>query len=371
MFFGSYQEFFYVFGFTLIYNLIRFVFPSWIKVRKTILLGGSFAILSTIIDNHTLVVLLFLMLGSFTMGKIMLNPEVNRSTAKKILTSTLFLLIFLFCLRNYAWFSDLLTRNGFGSTADSLSLVGRVGLSYILFRLLHFLVDSYRGKIYRDLNVLTFLNYIFFFPTFLSGPIDRYNNFAYWEKQNRRVLSVDLIFQGSSRLFIGAVKKIMIVPFILPFVNDLSQWGMISPDWHWQILLSVLAYTFYIYFDFSGYSDIAIGSAYLIGIKTPENFNNPYFAQDISEFWKKWHISFSSILTEYVFKPFVIGLSNRFPASPRIRISIIGYLYTFVICGLWHGSTLNFVYWGLWHGIGLAIFKLWIYINQTEYSKFD
>jgi len=359
MFFSSYLEFLYVFSFIIIFNALRWSLPKYIVLRKILLLAGSFVIISTIIDFNTLFILVFLMLGFYSIGKVLLIEKIKSSSRKKILVATLGFLITLFCIRNYTLIGDFLSRYGLEKTVQSISFVGRVGLSYILFRLLHFLVDAYRGKIYSQLNPVTFLNYIFFFPTFLSGPIDRYNNFDYWERSHRPSVTLNLIFQGSARVFIGAVKKIMIVPVILPYVNDLSSFDMISGAWEMQMLLTVLAYTFYIYFDFSGYSDIAIGSAYLIGIRSPENFNNPYISKDIAEFWKRWHISFSTILGEYVFKPIVVGLSKRFSNAPRLSISVIGYIITFVICGLWHGSTRNFAYWGLWHGIGLAIFKIW------------
>ncbi|MBU1718285.1 MAG: MBOAT family protein, partial [Bacteroidetes bacterium] len=119
-------------------------------------------------------------------------------------------------------------------------------------------------------------------------------------------------------------------------------------------------YSVYIYMDFSGYSDIAIGTAYLMGIKTPENFNNPYISQSLREFWKRWHITFSYFLRIYVFKPFIRLYNFIFRSKFYLTVSILAYLSTFLICGLWHGSTVNFVYWGLWHGVGLAINRLWI-----------
>lgn len=137
--------------------------------------------------------------------------------------------------------------------------------------------------------------------------------------------------------------------------------------WQQGLLLSLFLYSLYILFDFSGYSDIAIGTAYLIGIKIPENFDNPYGSKSLSVFWKKWHMTFSNFLFKYVFKPFVVSLSGRFKKLPRLAGSSIGYIFTFIICGIWHGNTINFIYWGLWHGIGLILFKIWdIYVFKPK-----
>jgi len=151
----------------------------------------------------------------------------------------------------------------------------------------------------------------------------------------------------------------MVIDYALDYTVLLPEFSPLM-----ALFLSLLAYSAYIYFDFSGYSDIAIGTAYLIGIKTPENFNNPYFSLNLSVFWKRWHITFSNFLFAYVFKPLLSLFNSIFPRFPRIIISILGYLATFFICGLWHGETINFVYWGLWHGLGLSIGKLWVlYVN--------
>jgi D-alanyl-lipoteichoic acid acyltransferase DltB (MBOAT superfamily) len=149
------------------------------------------------------------------------------------------------------------------------------------------------------------------------------------------------------------------VPLIIHYATDYSVFPVSIPPLM-ALFMSLICYSFYIYLDFSGYSDIAIGTAYLIGIKTPENFNNPYRSQNLSEFWKRWHITFSSFLQLYVFKPFIQLFNILLPSKHRLLITILSYLATFVICGLWHGATINFVYWGLWHGVGLSINKIWL-----------
>ena len=366
MFFTNSLEFIVILIFTLLFNVVKWLFPLSVKLRSVLLLVGSYLILSLIVDPNTLLILSLMMIAVYGVAGILLTVEFPGEKKKKLLTVSLTGLIMLFCVRNYTWLSDIIGTIGFQNTVSQINLVGRIGLSYILFRLLHFLVDAYRNKI-QNLGLIPFLNYIFFFPTYLSGPIDRYNNFVYWQNHHRSSVSLNMIYQGSARLLIGASKKLIIVPLILPFIDDISAFDGLVSRWEGQMLLATFAYSFYIYFDFSGYSDIAIGSAYLLGVKTPENFNNPYMSRDIAEFWKKWHMSFSSVLTEYIFKPFVIGLSKARNKWPRLLVSITGYIYTFIVCGLWHGTTLNFVYWGIWHGLGLAIFKSWeTYMPVTE-----
>lgn len=358
MFFSSYAEFILISAFIVLFNLLSRVFPSYLFFRSLLMLSGSALILSTIVDKNTMFIMFSLISGTFVIGKILEKKNLEVSFRKKLLFASLSFLLLLFCIRNYSWIGSFFNFIGLAKSIESISLVGRIGLSYILFRLLHFLVDAFRGKIYR-MDYLVFLNYIFFFPTYLSGPIDRYNNFSFWLRNRKFNVSVDLFVQGSARVFIGVFKKYFVVPLILPYVNDLSLFDFITNYWEIQLILSVLAYSFYIYFDFSGYSDIAIGSAYMLGIKSPENFNSPYISKDIAEFWKRWHISFSTILGEYIFKPVVVFLSRNYPQVPRLTVSVTGYLFTFIICGLWHGSTLNFVYWGLWHGFGLSVYKIW------------
>jgi alginate O-acetyltransferase complex protein AlgI len=219
-------------------------------------------------------------------------------------------------------------------------------------------VESYRKTIHRS-NLFTFLNYIFFFPNYLAGPIDTYKNFHYWMGNTRFRYHRSLFFAGVSRIFIGAVKTLIIVPMVIDYALDYS---ILIPEFSAfsALMLSLLAYSAYIYFDFSGYSDIAIGTACLIGIRTPENFNNPYFSANLSVFWKRWHMTFSGFLFAYVFRPSLAFLNRLFPHLPRISVTIGGYMFTFFVCGLWHGETVNFVYWGLWHGLGLSIGKAWL-----------
>ncbi len=351
MLFNNYSIFICFITFVLVYNAVKFVSKS-IVLRNIIVLAGNLFILLTLVKEHTLIVIAVLCLLVFLIGKVLQNKN-----SRVLLFTSLTLIIVLFSIRNYTYIQECLAKGIFSFLNAPILSVEKLGLSYILFRLVHYLVESYKNKIHRS-NFITFLNYIFFFPSIIAGPIDTYNNFSFWIGNNKLKYHRSLFFAGVTRIFMGAVKTIGIVPYIIHYATDYTTLtANFSPTL--AILISLLAYSAYIYLDFSGYSDIAIGSAYLIGIKTPENFNNPYVSQNLSEFWKRWHITFSLFLKLYVFKPTIILYNRVINPKHRLLVTVLCYLTTFIICGLWHGDKINFLYWGLWHGVGLAINKIW------------
>ncbi len=362
MFFNDYIVFIYILLFVIIYMLLR-IFVKSRMVRNIAIILGSVLVLLTIINEHTLIILGVLSVLVFLSGKLL-----QRKRSKIALGLALSFIIILFCIRNYPYIQNIISESFLSFINEPVLSVQKLGISYILFRYVHWLAESYRRTI-KQSDIFTFLSYIFFFPNYLAGPIDTYKNFHYWLGNTRFSYQRSLFFAGISRLFIGALKTLIIVPLVIDYALDYS---ILLPDFSPMaaLMLSLLAYSAYIYFDFSGYSDIAIGTAYLIGIKTPENFNNPYFSSNLSVFWKRWHITFSNFLFAYVFKPSLALFNRLFPQFPRISISILGYMTTFFICGLWHGDTVNFVYWGLWHGLGLSLGKLWqLYMPLSQKIK--
>ena len=339
MFFSSAGEFTLVIIFLVIYFVARALRITW--PRKIGLFLGNIVLLFTVLNAATLLLQIGLSLLVFLVGT-QLRFIRNQSLKKGIITFTIAGLIGMFIYRNYG--------------VDE-SIIARLGISYILFRHIQFLTDAFKEKI-QQYNGFDYVNFILFFPNFLAGPIDTFNNFSRWHNKPWGKLQKALILPGISRIFIGATKKYALVPFILAEATDYQ----ILAQHHGIYIglgLSLLAYSAYIYLDFSGYSDIAIGTGYLMGIRTPENFRSPYLSTNLADFWRRWHITFSNFLRNLIFKPLVIQLSTWFPSAPRLFISSLGYIITFVICGVWHGNTLNFVYWGLWHGAGLVILKLW------------
>jgi len=222
-------------------------------------------------------------------------------------------------------------------------------LAFFTFEFIHYAVDRYRGATPAG-KFGEYLAFILFFPTMVAGPIKRYQDFR--PKLENPSLVWDQDWQiGITRILVGLAKKFMIADLLTAFTNHLNH-ADIAAAQRWVLPIWLLAYGMKIYFDFSAYSDIAIGSARLFGIKVPENFDWPYLRTNISEFWRHWHMSLYKWLVDYVFIP--LGGSRKNP--PRVYLNV---LITMFLSGLWHGAGLNFIVWGLWHGLLLAGHRLW------------
>jgi alginate O-acetyltransferase complex protein AlgI len=223
-------------------------------------------------------------------------------------------------------------------------IVSLLGLSYITFQVISYIVDVSRGTIPAERNLLRFAAYILFFPKLISGPITRYKQF----RDQLAVLDppVAEIAGGFRRVLIGVIKRILIASQLGIFANAVFDLPTpnVEPHIAW---LALLAYSLQIYFDFSGYTDVALGLGRMIGITLPENFNYPYTAQSISDFWRRWHITLSTWFREYVFYP----LERR---KLRFGGQQINLIIVFLLTGLWHGPTLTFIAWGLLHGLAIA-----------------
>lgn len=334
-----------------------------IETRKAVLLFADILVLSSLVNFTTVLCVLLVSLGCYTVGTQLADrrPGTDRkdrnSSGFALLTISVAFLVGLLAVAKYPLARWVLSATHFADLTAGISLVQVLGLSYLFFKLVHFLVDAYRGLL-PSLDIVTYLNYLFFFPTYLAGPIDRYQNFDRWLRNESHKKDALLIRSGLYRLMIGIIKTKGLVPLIVGYALDFDKVA-VSGVHLVNVLVSLVAYSLYLYLDFSGLSDLAIGSGMMLGFRVPENFTSPYLATNISEFWKRWHRSLSSILREYVFVPTVKALSRRYPRAPRLLITIAGYFVTFVICGAWHGSGLHFVLWGLWHGLGLSLHKLW------------
>ena len=220
MLFNNVQEFLFIISFVLIYNIARRVSSSR-ALFKGLILVGNFVVLSTVISAYSMMALLVLSLVVFEVGRRLAQAATLQAKNKWLVGIAVSALIFLFCVRNYPWFAGAVSAYRFPFFLESMGLVERIGLSYILFRLIHFLVDAYKGKIGQP-GYVVFVNYIFFFPTFLSGPIDRYQNFHYWSNELHRRKHKVLMVAGVSRIFIGVLKKMVIVPEIIGYATSFS-----------------------------------------------------------------------------------------------------------------------------------------------------
>lgn len=229
-----------------------------------------------------------------------------------------------------------------------------IGISFYSFVGIAYLVESYRFEEISEKNFIKFASFFSFFPTVTSGPILRYEPFR---DQIQRTSSFSEDFGiGIRRLLYGLFLKVVVVENITENFNEV--WRL---DFNAISAIDVWTTAFlsgiYIYLDFSSYSHMAIGCAQLLGIKIPENFNFPYVSKNPQEFWKRWHISLSNWLFEFIFQTVQLKIRD-FKRESIGAATIIGILSTFIICGLWHGLTIGFFIWGLYHGILIIIYSV-------------
>lgn len=231
-----------------------------------------------------------------------------------------------------------------------LDIILPVGISFYTFQSISYVVDVYKQKIKPTETWLEYLFYLSFFPALVAGPIVRADYFLPQLKENRTASSYE-IYAGLWLIIVGIVKKAIIADYIAQYndliFNDPSLYTGV------QTLMGVLGYTMQIYCDFSGYSDMAIGLALIMGFKLGINFDSPYQSRNLTEFWRRWHISLSSWLRDYLYIP--LG-GNR---KGVIRTYVNNFL-TMLIGGLWHGAAWKFVFWGAMHGVGLALHKAFL-----------
>jgi D-alanyl-lipoteichoic acid acyltransferase DltB (MBOAT superfamily) len=238
-----------------------------------------------------------------------------------------------------------------------------LGFSYIAFRLIHVLRDKQLGRL-PDLALPEFATYVVFFPSLSAGPIDRAERFA-GDLKKDFALTQDETLLASQRILIGSFKKFVIADTLaLIALNDALATQAHTTGWMW---VHLYAYAFQIYFDFSGYTDIAIGIARLVGIRLPENFAAPYLKPSLTQFWNSWHMTLTQWIRSYFFHPFnrwIRGFKNL----PVWSMLLIGQLATMSLIGLWHGITWNFVLWGAWHGLGLFLQNRWSDLVKTRFT---
>lgn len=219
------------------------------------------------------------------------------------------------------------------------SVILPVGLSFFTFQALTYTIDIYRGKILPEKNIITVAAFMSFFPTLLSGPIERARNIIP-QLEDKTIINWDNITKGAGIFIWGLFKKVVIADRLAEYVNLIY----LSPESHTgsSLALAAIFYSFQIYCDFSGYADMAIGSGTILGFKIMPNFNFPYCVNTIKEFWRRWHISLTSWFTEYVY---ISMGGNRVPKARWIlNISSV-----FLLSGIWHGATWSFVLWGAIH----------------------
>ena len=264
--------------------------------------------------------------------------------------------------------------NGIGTAQlDPLTIFLPIGISFYTFKSLNYVFDVYFDTLKPTRSLRDFCLFVFFFPNILAGPIDRASEFLP-QIDREPFLSKEDLGKALFLIIAGLLKKVVIADYIsINFVDRIFDYPLRYTGI--ENLLAIYGYALQIYCDFSGYSDMAIGIALLLGFRLMDNFNSPFKATSIADFWRRWHISLSTWLRDYLFKPIQLSLRNL-----RLFANIIAVVVTFFICGLWHGAGWNFILWGAIHGfmMGFALLiakpKTKLYnmlgISNTKFLKF-
>lgn len=248
-----------------------------------------------------------------------------------------------FFLENFA---QVLGSVGLSMSYERLSIVLPVGISFYTFQTMAYTIDVYRGRFRSDKNLLNVALYVAFFPQLVAGPIERADRLLP-QFAKRRTFHLNDMYRGIYLVLFGLFKKIVIADNTSVQVDVIFNLDNPPP---WLIIVGTLAFAIQIYADFSGYSDIARGIAKLIGIDLMRNFNLPYFAVSPSDFWRRWHISLSEWIRDYVYIP--LGGNRNGPMRRNVNV-----LTAMTLSGLWHGASMNFVFWGAFHGAALVGFE--------------
>jgi alginate O-acetyltransferase complex protein AlgI len=246
---------------------------------------------------------------------------------------------------------DLLSALGLGTPLPVLHVLLPLSISFFTLQKLAYAIDVYYGRLPACRSPLTFATFVAFFPQLVAGPIPRGSELLPQLEAPRRLLPSHLT-EGAGLFFLGFVKKAFIADYlgqylVNPVFADPSGYSTLG------VWLALVGYSFQVFCDFSGYSEMAIGCARMLGIQLPENFRYPFFARNLIDLWRRWHITLNTWLFDYLYGPMTTGSSWM-----RGRLDL-GFLIVFLISGLWHGAMWTFILWGLLHGIGLVVTRRW------------
>ena len=328
--------------------------PRSTILKEWLLLLSSVCMLLTLprLDLRMLAILLGICVFTYGCAKLLANKErlPNRGVRRAVATSGVVINVLILAFFKYSFVQHAILRSVSLAATDVIFLIG---ISYTSFRAIHFVLEAYKHGI-KAFGLLNFLNYMLFFPAFISGPIHRYSHYCANSAATRNAPFRADLAAGLERIVHGLFKKTVLAVIVFPYT--LTNVGVpIEKMALWQVIVGLYALALYFYFDFSGYTDLAIGSARIMGFVLPENFDYPVLKRNIQQFWNHWHMSLTSWLTDYIYWPVVRRLrSGDFFRRHPVLLSNVAILVTFLICGIWHGDTLNFAIWGLYHGLGIA-----------------
>lgn len=247
--------------------------------------------------------------------------------------------------------------NKFGS-----NIFGFIGISYLTFKTVQIVIETYDGLI-EKVNTIDFLEFLFFFPTLSSGPIDRSKRFKEdINKTYTRKEYLELLGIGIQKICLGILYK-----FVLSGIFNTLLMQVADRYKPMYIIAYAYIYGFYMFFDFAGYSLMAVGTSYILGIKTPDNFDKPFISIDIKDFWNRWHITLSHWFRDFVFTRFMMNAIKNKRFNSRLTAAFVGFMVNMVVMGLWYGFTWYYVLYGVYHGLLLGITE--IYQKKSKFYK--
>lgn len=321
--------------------LYFFVCKRWRKAANPILLGTSLLFYVYYSWVAAVYMLLDLALNYLLYRALLRAKQATHSGKKHLLWIGIVLNILSLFVFKYA--ITVVEAFGIEVTASFplQQIIVPLGISFITFSKISFLVDTYKGE-NDQYNLIDYYLYILFFPKVISGPITKANTLIpQFHEEERKAVQWENMTKGLYGFSIGLAKKVLIADFLGILVDYC--YSDVAACSGFEAILAIIAFSLQIFFDFSGYSDMAIGIARMMNFELPQNFNSPYKAEDIVDFWKRWHITLTSFLTQYIYYP--LGGNRKGKWRQYLNILIV-----FAISGIWHGAGLTFLVWGLMHG---------------------
>ena len=326
----------FIFGFLPILFLFYFLCPK--KLKNYVLL--FFSLLFYAFGGLKYLLIMALVVVADYIGALLINKYKRHKKCFLILTISINILVLMF----YKYTNFFLTNINNLFNIDILDIIMPIGISFYTFQAMSYVIDVYKGEVKVQNNYFLLLLYVSLFPQLIAGPIVRYQTI---EKEiTKRKVSYDDISYGLERFILGLAKK-LIIANQMGKLADIAFSGNFSCAVSW---LGAIAYMFQIYFDFSAYSDMAIGLGRIFGFHFLENFNFPYMAKSITDFWRRWHISLSTWFRDYIYIP--LGGNRK-----GIKRQIINMSIVWLLTGFWHGASWNFIMWGLYYLIFLILEK--------------
>ena len=334
---------------TFVFMFLPIVCATYLLARKElqnyILLLASILFYAWGEPRYLAIMFLTIIINYF--GAYFISRSKNKLHRKLLLAITILLdLSFLFYFKYFNFVMENINA-AFHANLNFIDVVMPIGISFYTFQALSYVVDVYRKEVKEQRDIYKLALYICLFPQLIAGPIVKYHDIA--EQISDRDVTFDKVAYGVKRFIIGLSKKMLIANTLGAVADKIFEQPVVQFD-ALTAWIGAIAYSLQLFYDFSGYSDMAIGLGSIFGFKFLENFNYPYISKSITEFWRRWHISLSTWFKEYLYIP--LGGNRVSKARNYINLFIV-----FLATGFWHGAAWNFIFWGLWHGMFIIFEK--------------